>query len=80
MAKSLFKINIIFKGMENKWREFWIEGKTVSDEDGEELHAGLVGNSDMIEAKNLAEAQLYAAKTYPGQQTEVVRIGPVGKS
>ncbi|KVR92524.1 hypothetical protein WK27_00040 [Burkholderia vietnamiensis] len=79
MAKSLFKINYAHKGMANKWREFWIEGKTVSDEDGQELHPALVGDSEMVEFSTQAEAEAYAAKTYPGQFHEVSRIGPVTK-
>ncbi|CAB3735043.1 hypothetical protein LMG22037_05925 [Paraburkholderia phenoliruptrix] len=79
MAKSLFKINYAYRGMENKWREFWSHGKTVSDEDGQELNSALVGNSEFIECSNLAEAEAYAAKTYPGQFREVSRVGPVAK-
>ncbi|WP_186156660.1 hypothetical protein [Burkholderia gladioli] len=79
MAKSHFKINYSHKGMENKWREFWIDGKAVSDEDGEELHPALVGNSEFVEFNTLAEAEEYAAKTYSGQFWEVSRIGPATK-
>ncbi|HKR42542.1 MAG TPA: hypothetical protein VJU59_23205 [Paraburkholderia sp.] len=74
MAKSIFKLNIIKPDMEHKFHEFWIEKKQVSD-DGTPLHAAMLADTDMFEAKNLVEAKSLAAKKYPGRTVEVSRIG-----
>ncbi|MGA4422866.1 hypothetical protein ACI2UY_22260 [Ralstonia nicotianae] len=74
MAKSVYKIVAIKPGMEQKYREFWIENKKVS-EDGTKLHSAMLADTDMLEAKNMAEAERLAAKKYPGRALEVSRLG-----
>jgi len=74
MSKSTFKINAIKLGMELKYREFWIGDKKVSA-DGTALHPAILADTDLIEAKNLAEAEALATKEFPGRKLEISRIG-----
>ena len=74
MAKSIFKVNAILPGMDQKYREFWIDDKTTSD-DGTELHPAMLAETDTIEARNRAEAEAMARAKFPGRTVEVSRIG-----
>ncbi|MGA3957166.1 hypothetical protein ACI2S6_16390 [Ralstonia nicotianae] len=60
--------------MAKKFHEFWIEGKTVSD-DGTPLRTGELATVDFVEAKNLREAEKLAAERFPGHACEVSRLG-----
>ncbi|MGS0966928.1 hypothetical protein ACVCIH_06460 [Burkholderia glumae] len=74
MAKSLFKINAIKRGMERQYREFWIEGKKAST-DGTALHPAMLADTDMVEAKNYPAAESMARQRFPGRTLEVSRLG-----
>jgi len=64
MAKSTYSVTVIREGRENDYRDFW-DNEIKINSDGEELHSGLVGFTETIEAKNLNEAILIVQKMYP---------------
>jgi hypothetical protein len=74
MAKSTYKITAIKRGMERKYREFWIEGKKVSN-DGTTLHPAMLADTDMVEAKDFSVAESMARRLFPGRTLEVSRLG-----
>lgn len=74
MGKSTYKVNAIKSGMELKYREFWVEGKKVS-EDGTELRPDILADTAFIEAKNKSEAEELARQKFPARKLEVSRLG-----
>lgn len=64
MAKSNFHIVAIKLDMETKYREFWDEDKTVST-DGTPLHPAILADTDLVEARSLAEAKTLAGAKFP---------------
>ncbi|WP_020203546.1 hypothetical protein [Cupriavidus sp. WS] len=74
MAKSTYKITAIRPGMAKTYHEFWSENKTVS-EDGTPLRPQDLAIVDIVEAKNQREAEVLAAKRFPGHSCEVSRVG-----
>ena len=64
MSKSTYKVIVICEGREKDYRDFWGRGIKVNS-NGEELHSGLVGFTEMVEAKNLDEAISIVQKKHP---------------
>lgn len=64
MSKSTYNITVIREGREKDYRDFWDRGIRVNS-DGEELHPGLVGFTEVVEAKNLNEAFAIVEKKHP---------------
>lgn len=74
MGKSTYSTTAIRPGMTSKYREFWVEGKTVS-EDGTPLSSDLLATSDIVEAKNTREAEKIAQAKYPEHTIIAARLG-----
>ena len=64
MSKSKYSVIVIYEGREKDYRDFWDRGIKVNS-DGEALHSGLVGFTEMIEAKSLKEAIAIVQKKHP---------------
>ena len=64
MSKSTYKVIVICEDREKDYRDFWDRGIKVNS-NGEELHSGLVGFTEMVEAKNLDEAIAIVQKKHP---------------
>ena len=64
MSKSTYSVAVIYEGREKDYRDFWDRGIMVNS-DGEELHPGLVGFTEVVEAKNLNEAIAIVQKKHP---------------
>ena len=64
MSKFTYSVTVIYEGREKDYRDFWDRGIKVNP-DGEELHSGLVGFTEMVEAKNLNEAIAIVREKYP---------------
>ena len=64
MSKPTYKVTVIREGREKDYRDFWDRGIKVNS-DGEELHPGLVGLTEVVEAKNLNEAIAIVQKKHP---------------
>lgn len=75
MGKYAFQIVAIKPGMESKYREFWFENKQTST-DCTDLHSAMLADTDIMQARNKAEALDLAKKKFPGRTiASVNRIG-----
>lgn len=64
MAKSTYSVVVIRKGHENDYFDLWKRGIKINAS-GEELHSGLVGFTETVEAKNKQDAVSLTQKKYP---------------
>jgi hypothetical protein len=66
MSKPTYSVTVIHEGREKDYRDFWDRGIKVNS-DGEEIHSGLVGFTEVVEAKNLNEAIAIVQKRHPAR-------------
>ena len=64
MSKSAYSVTVIYEGREKDFRDFW-DRRIKVNSDGEELHPGLVGFTEVVKAKNLNEAIAIVQKKHP---------------
>lgn len=66
MLKSMYSVTVINEGREKDYRDFWDRGIEVNSH-GEQLHSGLVGFVELVEARNLNEAIAMVQKKHPAR-------------
>jgi hypothetical protein len=77
MAKSLFKVAHVERGMEALWREFWMEKEPSKK--ARKAHAeGHLGRVEHVEASNLNEAIAKVQRMYPASSVMHQGSGRLG--
>lgn len=69
MSKATFSVVVINSGRERDYYDFWLHGIKRNDA-GEELHPDLLGFTELIEAKNIAEAASLVRAKHPRLQID----------
>lgn len=64
MGKSTYSVVVIRIGRENDYFDFWTRGIKINAS-GEALHSDLVGFTEIVEAKNIQNAESLVQKMYP---------------
>lgn len=64
MSKSTYSVTVICEGREKDYYDFWDREIKVNS-DGEKLHPGLVGFTEVVEAKNRNEAIAIVQEKHP---------------
>lgn len=69
MSQSTYSVVIIRLGEESNYFDYWMKGKK-KDKNGEPLHSARLAFTELVDAKNKAEACRLMRAKYPGHQID----------